>query len=677
LALLSLRNCCSGLLVVVAQHVVPSAYSVDNMGDDDMKDREPKGVSLKDVPVFDGTSRSFSFWAVEFQACMVINDWWGVFRPMPVLQPGSEEETAWRRTNAKAFAGLVRALKMADVNSILHYSSLPDSAWQAWCHLSRKKQRVDNAASDDVHLKIGVLRQWPSESMDAYLDRCEGLCLDAVRFRTGFPERSFLRSVLIGLGPEWEKLSLELRRDGLVLTKDFIWERLLHEDSLIRSQRKAAALSDSCITPWRFVGNRGFSKSSTPVSAPAFTVSAAGPSPPISFQQGAGVNKRFKGGRKQKGRFGSARSKELGPCHICGKMGHLKRTCTQGQHPLQGVSGLYSQHMADRPSQPLQQTGGSIHRATNALTVMRLSMALAGVSVPEVVWIMDSGAGTHMTPHKHFFTRITDSEVTGVIVGDGSVLTVTGQGTVVIETSHGFVELAKTLLVPKLHVSLISLIDLDTKGYSINVQNGVMTVVTDDTTVLMSAQRRVGPGLAGPLFLLNTPGLTQEMVDVGHMDKGSAVVRQDEGASHEARPSSSPQTPMAAGLYVGASWDSAVGSLALWHVRCCHTGKARLQKAAELNLGMRLTDGPDIPEACPGCSMGKLHRREFKDRVFHATDKLQEVHADLIGKIDTQTRHRNHWALLLVDDFTGHSWLAFHHKKNQAAGKLQLLIASL
>jgi hypothetical protein len=92
---------------------------------------------------------------------------------------------------------------------------------------------------------------------------------------------------------------------------------------------------------------------------------------------------------------------------------------------------------------------------------------------------------------------------------------------------------------------------------------------------------------------------------------------------------------------------------------------------------MRLTDGLDIPEACPGCSMGKLHRREFKDRVFHATDKLQEVHADLIGKIDTQTRHRNHWALLLVDDFTGHSWLAFHHKKNQAAEKLQLLIASL
>jgi len=99
-----------------------------------------------------------------------------------------------------------------------------------------------------------------------------------------------------------------------------------------------------------------------------------------------------------------------------------------------------------------------------ALTVIRLSNAMAGMVVPEQVWVMDSGAGTHMTPHKHLFTSITDSEVTGVVVGNGSTLAVLGQGTAVIKSEEGVLELGQTLFVPHLHLSLISLIILDEKG---------------------------------------------------------------------------------------------------------------------------------------------------------------------------------------------------------------------
>lgn len=78
---------------------------------------------------------------------------------------------------------------------------------------------------------------------------------------------------------------------------------------------------------------------------------------------------------------------------------------------------------------------------------------------------LDSGASNHMTSDKNCFTEL-DKTITGrVKFGDGSIVDITGQGSVLFECKNGeHPILSRAYYIPRLKSNIISLGQLDELG---------------------------------------------------------------------------------------------------------------------------------------------------------------------------------------------------------------------
>lgn len=75
---------------------------------------------------------------------------------------------------------------------------------------------------------------------------------------------------------------------------------------------------------------------------------------------------------------------------------------------------------------------------------------------------------------------------------------------------------------------------------------------------------------------------------------------------------------------------------------------------------------PSISETskCEACSLGKKSCAKFPAGMFkRATTPLEIVHGDVVGQVNTTFIGGNSYLLLLIDDFSRHSWVYFIQKK--------------
>jgi hypothetical protein len=98
-------------------------------------------------------------------------------------------------------------------------------------------------------------------------------------------------------------------------------------------------------------------------------------------------------------------------------------------------------------------------------------------SLGEILWVIDSGASRHMTYYRDSFIDYSALQVPIVIqTANGAKIQAIGQGTVVIKVPNkGSIKpiaLTEVLYVPGLAGSLISVVQLQNKGISIQTTVG-------------------------------------------------------------------------------------------------------------------------------------------------------------------------------------------------------------
>ena len=72
---------------------------------------------------------------------------------------------------------------------------------------------------------------------------------------------------------------------------------------------------------------------------------------------------------------------------------------------------------------------------------------------------------------------------------------------------------------------------------------------------------------------------------------------------------------------------------------------------------------------CKPCQMGKLTRTQFKSNNFTSTDKpLHLVHMDLCGQSRKEGTRRERYFMLVIDDYSRITWVAFLKEKSEASG---------
>ena len=106
-------------------------------------------------------------------------------------------------------------------------------------------------------------------------------------------------------------------------------------------------------------------------------------------------------------------------------------------------------------------------------------------------WVMDSACTFHMCPKKEWFYNLVESKVGSVRMGNNQTCEISGIGQIKLKLHDGMVRVLNVVLyVPDLKSNLISLGSLESKGFKIVMENGILKVLSGASVLLIATRRK-------------------------------------------------------------------------------------------------------------------------------------------------------------------------------------------
>jgi len=189
----------------------------------------------------------------------------------------------------------------------------------------------------------------------------------------------------------------------------------------------------------------------------------------------------------------AAKAVTLLTCDFCGLTGHVEDTC----YAKQNASKAAKEKGKQQAENPTRAFGKPKHKkkkkekaavaqadeqdkeefAGNASAMDDTSPFCALIVEASSDWTADTGASSHMTPHRHWFASYTPY-VVPVRLADGKVIMSAGVGSVRFKPSDidgHILELERVLHVPLLRSNLLSVLYLTTKkGFDVHIKQNRM-----------------------------------------------------------------------------------------------------------------------------------------------------------------------------------------------------------
>ena len=163
----------------------------------------------------------------------------------------------------------------------------------------------------------------------------------------------------------------------------------------------------------------------------------------------------------------------------------------------------------------------------------------------------------------------------------------------------------------KLETNLISLGTLESKGFTIIMQNRILKVVSGALVVMKGIRRN-------NLYLYQGSTAVGTAAAVSEADKVAEMSR-------------------------------------LWHMRLGHAGEKSLQTLAM----QRLLKGAKTCKLdfCEQCVLGKQKRVKFRTAIHNTEGILDYIHTDVWGPTKTASLGGKHYFVTFVDDFSRRVWV--------------------
>lgn len=216
-----------------------------------------------------------------------------------------------------------------------------------------------------------------------------------------------------------------------------------------------------------------------------------------------------------------------------------------------------------------------------------LRLITTSPSHTDTLWIADTGATSHMTPHCRWFITLEPLAV-AIRVANNHVVYSESVGTIRINPTGIALDsliLSRVLYIPALQDSLLSVLHL--------VAHHAFTVVTERAQMRF-LQR-------GELLFTVTIRYTMAWLDVSTANAPEMALRSKTVLNHP-----------------------------LWHRRLCHLGKNLLERMLkeEVVTSFNIVGDAAVPSHCKPCIIGKNHRDAFPSHApHHATSILECVAA--------------------------------------------------
>lgn len=223
----------------------------------------------------------------------------------------------------------------------------------------------------------------------------------------------------------------------------------------------------------------------------------------------------------------------------------------------------------------------------------------------DIIWNADSGATSHMTPHKKWIRNMKPCKIPIKLAND-EIVYAEGIGSVIFNPrNYESIRFSQVLYVPSLSNNLFSIVSavLDAK-LRVVIENDELNFSKDGETLFKGM-------IKGKTAMLD--GDTLENTEHAFI----MAVNKD-----------------------------------LWHQRLGHIGNGRLETLASKNLatGMLFKRGSKVIDTCEHCIAGKQHRDPFPNLASNrATEILERIHTDVHGPLPKTLSGYRYW-IVFVDD---------------------------
>ena len=308
-------------------------------------------------------------------------------------------------------------------------------------------------------------------------------------------------------------------------------------------------------------------------------------------------------------------------CFFCKKSGHFKSECIK-------YKAWKNKEKANKAAEERRQDFCLLARDGKASKDACLTVK------ESYVWVVDSGATSHMVNTKDFFKTF-DSNRKGHVrlADDGKLAAVQGIGSGSIKCSLGKSKqkiaeicVSDVLYVPSLGSNLLSVKKLAKAGHKIIFQDNDCFITKNGV-------------------LQATACLSPELYEIKAVDKACIAEATPSNTSH------------------------GINCQHVWHRRFGHRDFGAIKKLAEKGLatGIQVKECDKLM-VCECCVRGKMARTPFSKKSKHKKHAILDlIHTDVCGPMHTVTPSQKRYILTIIDDFSRYTYVYLMSHKDEAS----------
>ena len=309
-------------------------------------------------------------------------------------------------------------------------------------------------------------------------------------------------------------------------------------------------------------------------------------------------------------------------CHYCSKKGHIKPDC-------------HKKKRDEKEKKEKENASGS--KAANTHVAIPTSasieeinddLAVSLYAAQKDAWMLDSGATHHIMPHISDFISYT--KIKGAVrLGDKSTVDQAGIGSVTIKSPEGYtITLSDVLHVPMVNTRFISISALEIKGAEVTFASGRAKILIGGK-IIASGRRDQ------KLYWLDAVPIS----DLNHAQSVST-------------------------------------SIHIWHQRMGHMSYSALRAHGPKALkGLNIDESTVAPTVCYGCELGKSTRQPFTGSAKKSSRRLEIVHSDLAGPMQSNSLQGSKYIATFIDDYSRHAVVYYLRSKDQFVTALKQFLS--
>ena len=525
-------------------------------------------------------SLNWMTWKFQIKHLLLAKDLWGFVDGTEVLRDdaSAQQQAEFNKKSQKAFSIMVMSVSSSQLYLITSYEE-PGRAWTALRNHFERDTLVNKLMLKKQYFRMEMVEGTP---MEAHIKTMKELTDRLAAINAPIGEEDQVVTLLGSLPPSYSTLVTALEaRDAVTLS--------YVQQSLIREEQR---LKESSIQH-------------------------------ASLDKMSGTGRALIG--KHDGHTGK-RHRNSKVCYLCGEVGHFRKDCPKNVH--QNLSK--SKHKGK--SACLISEGESYSDSESDEKVFGVSSQSHNPNV----WIVDSGASSHMTQRKELLMSYEQfDKPQKVTIGDGHMVEACGKGDIQFTMTLNNdkpkrVTMRDTLYVPKLTCSLFSVRATVMKGNTVEFENGSCMIYNRNGMLLGTGS------LVDKLYYLKVNSVARESIS----------------------------------LATGSEVENKVD---LWHQRLGHLNEIQLRELTNKDL----VKGVNIPKStrisfCEKCVEGKMSKKPFKPvGEIRSVRKLQCIHSDVCGPMPTQSIGGSRYYVTFIDDYSRYCMVYFMKNKSEVFNKFK------